>query len=96
MEWNHKGLDILYTNQQKMPGIATHNPVWEGPAPQTPEPELPLSVCLLQRRGLAVACHGDRGAGCSRPGSRSITQHRATKQMTHKLQNIYTKEISHC
>ena len=28
--------------------------------------------CLLQRHGSAVTCHGDRGSGCSRPGSCSM------------------------
>ena len=41
------------------------------------DPETPQSLsqtylgvfeCLLQRHGSAVACHGDRGSGCSRPG----------------------------
>jgi hypothetical protein len=37
------------------------------------EPNLPLSVeCLLQRRASALACHRDRGSGCSRPGTHSM------------------------
>ena len=28
--------------------------------------------CLVQRHGPAVACHGDRHSGCSRPGSPSV------------------------
>ena len=99
-EWNHKGLDLLYPNQQRMqaPHQESQPIILYGKdqPPQAPEPELSLSVCLLQRHGLAVACHGNRGAGCSRPGSRSIIQHRATKQTTHKLQNKYTKETSQC
>ena len=49
--------------------------------------------CLLWRHGSAVACCMDRGSGFSRPGSPSVSRHRATKQMTHKLQNNYAKEI---
>ena len=29
-------------------------------------------VCLLRRHGSAVACCGDRGSGCSRPGSHAM------------------------
>ena len=59
------------------------------PGPRGPtetETDMPLSELVL-------ACCRNWGSGCSRPGSCSITHHRATKQMTHKLQNDYTKEI---
>ena len=49
--------------------------------------------CLLWRYGSAVTCCRDRGTGCRRPGSCSVTHHRASKQMNHNLQNYYTKEI---
>ena len=57
--------------------------------------------CLLRRYGSAVACHRGRGSGCSRlgcgisplGGGCHSPHHRAAKQMTHKLQNNYTKEI---
>ena len=66
-----------------------------------------LSVfeCLLQRHRSAVACHRDRGSGCSRPEQRRgmwhqsswrrspLSHHRATEQSTHKLENNYTKEV---
>ena len=62
-EWNHKGLDLLYPNQQRMqaPHQESQPIILYGKdqPPQAPEPELSLSVCLLQRHGLAVACHGD-------------------------------------
>ena len=38
--------------------------------PTEPEPDLPLSVCLLWRHGSTVAYHGVRGSGWGRPGSR--------------------------
>ena len=39
---------------------------------QETEPDLPLSVCLLQRHGSAVTCRGDWGSGCDRPGRRGV------------------------
>ena len=57
------------------------------PGPRGPpetEPDLPLNDYLLQH-GSAVACCGVRCSGCSRPGSHSVTHHRTTKQMTHRL-----------
>ena len=33
--------------------------------------KVPVSDCLLQMHRSAVACHGDRGSGCNRPGRRS-------------------------
>ena len=67
------------------------------------EPDLPLSVWVSPaEHGSAVVCHGDRSSCCSRPGSpsvwhkpswRRLPHHRATEQMTHKLQNNYSKEI---
>ena len=65
------------------------------PGPRGPtgtEPDLPLNDYLL-RHGSAVACCGVRCPGCSKPGSHSVTHHRTAKQMTHRLQNNYTKEI---
>ena len=60
--------------------------------------------CLLWRYRSAVACHKGRGSGCRRPGHTACgisplgggchgPHHRAVEQMTHKLQNNYTKEI---
>ena len=66
------------------------------PGPRDPtetEPEQPLSVCLLQRHGSAVACRRDRVSGYSKPGSHRVTYHRAAKQKIHKLENNNTKEI---
>ena len=34
--------------------------------------QVPVSDCLLQMHGSTVACCGDRGSGCSRPGKRSM------------------------
>ena len=65
------------------------------PGPRGPtgtEPDLPLNDYLL-RHGSAVACCGVRCPGCSKPVSHSVTHHRTAKQMTHRLQNNYTKEI---
>ena len=63
--------------------------------------------CLLQRHGSAKAFRGDRVSSCCRPGRHGIWKsllegghhqphHRAAKQMTHKLENSYTKRFSHC
>ena len=43
---------------------------------------------LLQRHGSAVACHGDRGSGCSRPGR----QHLWIPPQSHWADNPQTEE----
>ena len=63
--------------------------------------------CLLYRHRSAVACCRDRGSGWSRPGRHNMwhntswkklhyPHHEATKQTSHKLEKIYTKEVQHC
>ena len=47
-------------------------------------------------RGSAMACHRDRGTGCRRPGSCSVTHHRASEQMTYNRRTIIPKKFSHC
>ena len=72
--------------------------------PQENESNLPANVGLLWRHGSAVTCHGDSGSGGSSPGRHSewrksswrkspLAPLRATEQMTHNLENNYTKEV---
>lgn len=47
---------------------------------------LSVFVCLMQRHGTAVACCGDRGSGCRRPGRHNmgdpLQSHQADKPQT--------------
>ena len=64
------------------------------PGPRDPteaEPDLPLSVGVSPvEASVSRSLPRGQGSGYSRPGSGNITHH---EQMTHKLQNNYTKEI---
>ena len=50
-------------------------------------------LCLLQRHRLAVACCGDRGSGCNRPGKHTIEPQ--SRQPT-KKRAIIPKKFLHC
>ena len=53
--------------------------------------------CLLWRHRSAVACHGDRGSGCSRPGRHGMwAPPQSTEQTTHKLEVIIPRNFLHC
>ena len=62
--------------------------------PQETEPDLPLSVGVSPAEAsVSSGLSQEQGSGCIRPGSYNITHHKSIEQMTHKLQNNYTKEI---
>ena len=67
------------------------------PGPRDPtetEPDLPLSVGVSPAEAsVSSGLSQEQGSGCIRPGSYNITHHKSIEQMTHKLQNNYTKEI---
>ena len=67
------------------------------PGPRDPteaEPDMPLSVCLLQRLGQQWPATGTGALAAADLGGASCgINHRATKQMTHKLDNSYIKDV---
>ena len=74
------------------------------PSQETNQTCLWVFECLLRRHRSAVTCCGDRSSGRSTPGRldmwytsswrRSpLAHYRATEQMTHKLENNYTKDV---
>ena len=63
-------------------------------SPQETESDLPLSVGVSPAEAsVSSGLPQGQGSGCSRPGSYNVTHHKVIEQMTHKLQNNYTKEI---
>ena len=85
-----------HTCQRSSEGSKKKKKICE-PGPRDPtetEPDLPLSVGVSPAEAsVSSGLSQEQGSGCIRPGSYNITHHKSIEQMTHKLQNNYTKEI---